>query len=198
MRIISSTVSPSRGPNATPIDGADEQTLLAIEERPLQRADQGEAELLQLLAAHRLGNDDRELVAAEPARGHLVGNHRLEAARDLLQQMVAGDVAEAVVDRLEPVEVDQQHRALGAAGLGLFQGRGQIVHAAASRFGRPVRASCRAIWAMRSAALASRGHVRTDAMIADEAALLVEGRPGRKLDRPCFARRAAAERARSR
>ena len=33
-----------------------------------------------------------------------------EAAGDLLQQLVAGAVAEAVVDLLEPVEVDEQHR----------------------------------------------------------------------------------------
>src|SRR5437868_3521502 len=36
--------------------GADEQALFAVEERPLQRADHGEAELFQLLAALRLGH----------------------------------------------------------------------------------------------------------------------------------------------
>ena len=102
--------------------GADEQALVAIEERPLQRADQSEAELLELVAALDVGHDDGEFVAAEPAGGHLVGDHRLEAARDLLEEVVAGDMAEAVVDRLEPVEIDQQHRALAAARLRLLQG----------------------------------------------------------------------------
>ena len=86
---------PDRGADA----GADEQPLVAIVERPLQRADQSQAELLDLLAAFDLGHDDGEFVAAEPAGGHLVRDHRLEAARHLLEQMIAGDVAEAVIDR---------------------------------------------------------------------------------------------------
>ena len=49
---------------------------------------------------------DRELVAAEP-RDRVAGAHRLaEAVTDREQQLVADGVAEAVVHRLEAVEVD--------------------------------------------------------------------------------------------
>ena len=51
-----------------------------------------------------------ELVAAQP-RGGVAGGEPLgEAARARLQQLVAGRVAERVVDLLEVVEVDEQHR----------------------------------------------------------------------------------------
>ena len=54
----------------------------------------------------------RELVAAE-ARDHVLGAQaRAQARSDRHQQLVAGGVAEAVVDRLEVVEVDEQHREL--------------------------------------------------------------------------------------
>ena len=80
-----------------------------------------------------LGQQRDELVAAEPADRleravranadaleraleHLVGvaHARAQAARDLHQQLVAGAVAERVVDDLEAVEVDQQQRDLVA------------------------------------------------------------------------------------
>ena len=96
--------------------------------------------------------------------------------------MVAGDMAEAVVDRLEAVEIDQQHRALLAARPGAcFRARGQIVEqlepvgqagqrVVAGHMGDPV------------GRLAGRGDVRADAVIAGEAALLAEGRARRQLD----------------
>ena len=55
---------------------------------------------------------DRELVAAEP-RERVAGPQRLLQARaDLAQDLVAGVVAERVVELLEAVEVDQQQRDL--------------------------------------------------------------------------------------
>ena len=161
--------------------GADEQPLVAIEEGPLQRADQRQAELLELVAALDLGHHDRELVAAEPAGGHLVRDHRLEAARDLLQQMVAGDVAEAVIDRFEAVEIDQQDRALRAAAARGVERGAEIVEqlepvgkagerVVPRHMGDPV------------GRLAGAGDVRADPVIAAEPALLVVDRPGRELD----------------
>ena len=76
---------------------------------------------------HRLGESARATVRAtamalvslapraatrtRPAESseRVVGRDLVEAARDLLQQPVAGVVSEAVVDLLEPVEVDDQH-----------------------------------------------------------------------------------------
>ena len=50
---------------------------------------------------------DRELVAAEARHGVLRPHHALEALGDLAQHLVAGAVAERVVDALEAVEVEE-------------------------------------------------------------------------------------------
>ena len=52
---------------------------------------------------------DGELVAAEPADGVVLAQAAAQPAGDLAQQPVAGAVAEAVVDHLEVVQVDEQH-----------------------------------------------------------------------------------------
>ena len=64
----------------------------------------------RLVRAVELLADDEELVAAEPRDG--VGRpHRVvQARRERHQQVVAGRVAERVVDELELVEVGEQHR----------------------------------------------------------------------------------------
>ncbi len=70
----------------------------------------------------RLALDEHgELVAAQS--GDRVGpaDDGTQAAADLLQHAVAGGVAEAVVDGLEVVEVDAQHRRAGGRRLGDFQ-----------------------------------------------------------------------------
>ena len=60
--------------------------------------------------AIRFGQQDRELVAAEP-REH-VGRAAalLQARAQTAQQLVTDTVTEPVVDGLEPVEIDHQHR----------------------------------------------------------------------------------------
>ena len=60
--------------------------------------------------ARRLLEEERELVTAEAAGGVLGAQHRLQPLRDQAQQLVAGRVAERVVDGLELVEVDEQDR----------------------------------------------------------------------------------------
>ena len=64
------------------------------------------------LLGRRLGQQDRELVAAEA--GEHVGLAQAAAQRvgDAHDQLVAGGVAERVVDRLEVVEVEHDRRAL--------------------------------------------------------------------------------------
>ena len=68
--------------------------------------------------AARVGQDQRELVAAE-AR-HDVGLARAQAnqPRGLDQRPAAVEVAVRVVDRLEPVEIDEQQRQRPAAARG--------------------------------------------------------------------------------
>ena len=67
---------------------------------------------------------DRELVAAEPGRGVGAAEHRLQPGRDVDEEPVAHGVAEAVVDGLERVEVDEQHRR-GAIGSSAGASRGR-------------------------------------------------------------------------
>ena len=73
------------------------------------------------LAAHALGEDvggvvigvrrdHRELLAADPGGGVHSPLRLLEDLAELLQGAVAGGVAVAVVDRLEAVEVADDHR----------------------------------------------------------------------------------------
>ena len=58
-----------------------------------------------------------ELVAAEPRHGVALAQVMAQPPRDVLQQAVARLVAEAVVDVLEAVEVDEEERELLAAPL---------------------------------------------------------------------------------
>ena len=82
---------------------------VAQEERRPQGLEQALGHLHRTgLVLDLLAQDD-ELVAAEAAH-RVVAPHRLaEPVRHLLEQAVAGGVAEAVVDHLELVEVDEQH-----------------------------------------------------------------------------------------
>ena len=84
------------------------------------------------------GDRDRELVAAE-ARDQVAGaQHAPHALGDDLEQVVAGAVAERVVDHLEVVEVDEQHRDLVAAGSAISS-RSRCRNSV--RFGSPVSGS---------------------------------------------------------
>jgi hypothetical protein len=53
------------------------------------------------------GQQDGEFVATEPGQQLALAEGREQARTDLAQQLVAGGVPEAVVDLLEPVEVQQ-------------------------------------------------------------------------------------------
>src|SRR5262249_59614577 len=64
-------------------------------------------------------DDDRELVAAEARERVARSQHLRQARADLAQHLVAGVMAERVVELLEAVEVDQQQRELVALALGV-------------------------------------------------------------------------------
>ena len=64
-----------------------------------------------LVAGHVLG-EDHELVAAEAGDGVVGAHDRAEPLGEADEQLVAGAVAEAVVDDLEPVEVEEEDRHL--------------------------------------------------------------------------------------
>ena len=93
---------------------------------------------------------------------------RAQARGDVAQQAVAGGVAEGVVDELEAVEVDEQHRhaALAPARRGAAPARGG--RGTASRLGRPVSESCSAWWASSASAALRSVTSRVTATISRE------------------------------
>ncbi len=68
-------------------------------------------------------HDHGELVAPHSGRDAAAADHRLEAVRNLLEQLVPGAVAERVVDGLEAVEVDDQQGEAAKSGRLLDGGR---------------------------------------------------------------------------
>lgn len=70
------------------------------------------------------GREDDELVAADPRDGVAVPKRTPQPIRDDDQQLVAEQVAEAVVDVLELIDVDEQ-QAHSVAGQGPAPGGGQ-------------------------------------------------------------------------
>src|SRR5690606_265350 len=87
---------------------------------------QPDGEVLGVGAAEPVGEDD-ELVTAEPGDGVAVADAVAEPAGDLDEDGVARVVPEPVVDRLEAVEVAEQHREPLAAVVVLV-GRRDRVH----------------------------------------------------------------------
>lgn len=68
------------------------------------------------------GQQDGELVAAEPGRLGAAREGVPQPVGDLEQQAVADEVAEGVVDGAEAVQVDEDQRRAGADALGVVQG----------------------------------------------------------------------------
>src|SRR5581483_1491501 len=74
------------------------------------------ADDLERVLVRRLGQEQRELVAADPERLVAAAERVVQRAREDLQRVVAGGMAEAVVQLLEAVEVadDERERAVVA------------------------------------------------------------------------------------
>ncbi|CAM5310249.1 hypothetical protein STANM309S_02206 [Streptomyces tanashiensis] len=68
------------------------------------------------------GQQDGELVAAEPGGLGAAGQGEAEPFGDLQEQPVSGEVPEGVVDGAEAVQVDQDEGGAGSLALGLLQG----------------------------------------------------------------------------
>src|SRR5581483_12249068 len=66
----------------------------------------------------RLGEDDRELVAADAAGDVGAADDRAQALRDLAEDGVAAQVADLLVDRLEVVEVEEDERETAVVAVG--------------------------------------------------------------------------------
>ena len=86
-----------------------------VERQAERRAARARPTAIGVLLVDDVLAQDRELVAAE-ARDRLVPAQRVaQALGDGDDQLVAGGVAEAVVDDLEAVEVEEQHGDVAAA-----------------------------------------------------------------------------------
>jgi hypothetical protein len=101
--------------------GAEHQFLAVDGDRPrhpLQQALQAADAFLRRLQADQ---QHHELVAAEAGHGIVLAHRFADAARDFDQHAVANGMAEAVVDRLEAVEVEVAHRQQALLALGAGQ-----------------------------------------------------------------------------
>ncbi len=112
-RSTESTVAPG-----TAVGDADaglhQQAVLA--DRAVERGQQPAGQLLGVGVG--AGEQHRELVAADPHRQAVVADLGAQQLRDRDEQPVADVVAEQVIDGLEVVQVDQQHRRPSRRGQG--------------------------------------------------------------------------------
>src|SRR5579862_4110051 len=97
LRSISSSPPPVAIPQLAPVE----------HERLADRVEEPSRERLERRLI-RDGREDRELVAADARDEVAVAKARADPLRELDQHTVAGAVAEAVVDRLEVVEVEEE------------------------------------------------------------------------------------------
>src|SRR5882724_9646928 len=96
-----------------PDGGAAEHLHAAQPERDAQRLVQALGHLAGVAGGVHVLEQDGELVAAQPRDGVGGTQRGLQAAGDLDQQLVAAHVPEAVIDQLEPVDVQHQHGEAG-------------------------------------------------------------------------------------
>ena len=99
----------------------DVQRQLAEHERRDEQAAHPAGQALGVGHRAHVGQQDRELVAAEARDDVVVPQRAAQPLGDLLEQLVAAVVAERVVDVLEPVDVEQ-HEADARAGLAAPRG----------------------------------------------------------------------------
>ena len=89
---------------------ADDEVLAGDRERHLERLDDPARDGVRPAQPVLVRQQQRELVAAQPRREVVAPDAALDPLRDRGQQPVARRVAERVVDDLEVVEVEEQHR----------------------------------------------------------------------------------------
>ena len=100
----------------------------------------------EVLAQHH------ELVAAEPGDRVTGRSGGAQSRRQLAQQQVADVVPAGVVDELEVIEIEEQHRDPGSGPAGRGRARARAGPGTSDRFGRPVSGSWLAWWTSSSAA----------------------------------------------
>jgi hypothetical protein len=147
----------------------------------------------RLLGATDVAADDHELVAAKARHGVAGAQRLVQAGRELEQQVVAGAVAQAVVDELEVVDVEEEDRHPGLAAVRLGQCDREAVdeERAVRQPGEGIVQSLMADVGLGSAALCGLGQQVGD-RVHEVELVLSERAPVGRLDREDAERRAAA------
>ena len=110
-------------------EAAGNQHLGAVDDEGLGQALQHLArQQLRVMGVVKVGQDDREFVAAEPGHRIRFPHAGGQAPGGLLEQFVTGVVAQGVVDLFEAVQVEEQDGDLGSVPSAPGQGMGQAVH----------------------------------------------------------------------
>ncbi len=148
---------------------------------PRQAVDDPLRQLRQLGLVRGGGKHDLELVAAEASDLSRLADHVAETQRHQPQQCVAGGVPERIVDDLEAVEIEQEHRATKLAPDGAHQ---RIVECPAKRLavGEPGQRVLAREPVELDFRLAHLGQVGGESAESEETPDLVVHRPAR--DRP--------------
>ena len=107
---ISSSGSTSGPPSAIPIEPDRNSSRPAISNGSASVVSTRSATTVASRGSVGVLEQHGELVAAHARDGVAGAQRGVEAERDRLQQLVAGVVAERVVDHLEAVEVEEEHR----------------------------------------------------------------------------------------
>src|SRR5579872_3984389 len=93
-----------------PDRGVDSELAAADVERRVQRLEQPRGDQVGIAVVIERLQQDGELVPAEPCRGVGYADHAGDSDRHRPQEVVTDRVAEAVVDRLEVVQIEEQDR----------------------------------------------------------------------------------------
>jgi hypothetical protein len=88
---------------------------------------------LERHALGRVAQQDHELLAAVASRDVVVADRPDDRAPDRLEHDVAGGVAEAVVEELEPIDVDHEHADAVLCASALGQQPAELVEVASVR-----------------------------------------------------------------
>ena len=119
---------------------ADHRFLAAHREARAEDLHQSAGDRQCALESRLVVDQDRELVAAQPGSHVSLAEAATDAIADHDQQLVAGGVAEGVVDRLEVVEVEEEDHRPDAVRPRHADPR-DAVSANETRFGSPVSGS---------------------------------------------------------
>ena len=153
--------------------GADDRALVVDGIGLRDHLDDLLGQLAEFAAVVHIGQDDLELVSAQPTDLSAVADDPVQPLGHLLEQVVACLVAHRVIHMLEAVEIEHEQ---GARALGLAVGRKQAVQPTVHpvAIGQPCQRIVFRQPGFLDLALVFAGHVLGAAAIAEETVFLIE------------------------